>query len=253
MPANSITTTALEIIRSAMMEIGVLAAGEIPATTDQADMLAKLQRLFDRWNANEQMVYNVNFQTFALPINQTAVTIGPGAMLDVNQRPVDIESIGLMLTNATPNVKVWMNKRDQQWWAAQRIPALTSTYPTDFYYSPDWPVGNIYFWPVPTAANNILVQSRIILTEITTYNQAFTLPPGYWDATVYALAESLCPMFTKEPSPTLLRLKAEAIRNVESNNISSPRGTVADAGMPGTGVRGGFNYLSGLPSDWNNG
>ncbi len=41
-------------------------------------------------------------------------------------------------------------------------------------------------------------------------------------------------------------LKA-AMKAIETNNAQSPRGATVDAGMPGTGVRGGDNnYYSGM-------
>lgn len=245
---NSITVTALDIIKAAMMEIGALAGGETIALDDSAWVLQKLQRLIDRYNAREPMVYNVNFSLFTLPVNQQAVTIGPGAMFDVNQRPVRIESASVVLVNSAANVDVPLNIRDEQWWADQRVKNLAATYPTDLYYSPDWPVGNLYFWPIPTQANQMRLEMRTILIQSTTYQQSFSMPPAYWDAIVYPLAISLCPSFERNASAELVRLAAESVKAIQTNNIASPRGSTADSGMPGVGRRGDFNYVSGMPN-----
>lgn len=249
-PANSITVTALDIITAAMIEIGALAAGEQVSLDDSAWVKQKLQRLIDRYNARRPMVYSVIFSTFTLPVNTQPIMIGPSNTANFNmiQRPVDILTIGLLLTDSSPPVEIWVNRRDHDWWAEQRIKQLTSTLPTDFYYSPDWPLGSLYLWPIPTAVNNLIIQSRLVLPEFTNYNQSFSMPPAYWDAIVYPLAISLCPSFERTASPDLLRLSAEAIKAVESLNIQSPRGTTADAGMPGVGRRGDFNYYSGMPN-----
>jgi hypothetical protein len=74
------------------------------------------------------------------------------------------------------------------------------------------------------------------------------MPPGYWDAVVYELAESIGPMFERPISADLLRLKMRAIKAVQGNNVKSPRGTTGDAGMPGIGVHGDFNYVTGMPN-----
>jgi hypothetical protein len=248
-PPNSITVTALDIIKAAMMEIGALAGGETPSDDDAAWVLQKLQRLIDRYNAREPMVYNVNFLLFTLPLNTQPITIGPGAMFDVNQRPVKIESASVVLNpSSSSSVDIPVNVRDEMWWASQRVKNLTSTYPTDLYYSPDWPTGNLYFWPIPMQANGMRLEMRTVLAEITAYVQSFSMPPAYWDAIVYPLAVSLCPSFERPASAELIRLEAQAIKAIQTNNIASPRGSTGDAGMPGLGRRGDFNYVSGLPN-----
>lgn len=223
--ANSITVKSLDIIKGAMFELGSLAAGETPNLDDQAWVLQKLQRLIDRYNAREPMIYNVNFSRFTLPIGVSPVTIGPGANFDISQRPVKIYSASLILVtgNAQNEIDIPMNLRDDDWWANQAIKGLESTLPTDLYYSPSWPNGQLYFWPIPTAVNDVRLETRQILTEVRTYNADFSMPPAYWDLMVYELAISLAPGFEKEPSPTLLALWKQALKAVQVNNISSPR------------------------------
>jgi len=250
MAANSITVTAEKIIRSSMQEIGQIAAGEALPADQQTDLMSKLQRVIDYFNARTPLVYNVNFQRFTLPINQLPVTIGPGAMFDVNQRPRVIESISLILINSTSGgeVEIPLNKRDQDWWAQQSIKNLPSTLPTDFYYSPDWPNGGIYFWPVPQAVNDVRLQMPVILTEYTSFATNFTLPPGYWDAIVYTLAKSICPMFQATWTPELQMLWLAAIKGIQVNNYQSPR-LASDSPSQSTTsrCRPDFNFLTGLP------
>lgn len=245
---NSITVTALSIIVAAGQEIGALAPGETPSDDDQAWILQKLQRLVDQYNARRPMIYNVNFTLFTLnpPSNPLLpTTIGPGGDFDVNQRPVEIESIGLVLAG-TPGVELPLNRRDDDWWANNRIKALTSTLPTDYYYSPDWPLGQIFFWPVPTASHQVNVRTREVLGEYTSYSQAFTLPPAYWNLIVYELAISIGPSFEKEPTPTLLALWKAAIKAVQANNIQSPRLASDSPTQPTGSGRPDFNFLDGL-------
>lgn len=246
--ANSIIVTALEIIKAAMQEIGALAPGEIPSNEDQAWVLQKLQRLIDRYNARLPMIFNVNFELFTLnppasPLLPT--TIGPGGDFDVNQRPVSIPSIGLILAG-TPGVELPLNCRDQDWWANNRIKGLTSTLPTDYFYSPEWPLGSIYFWPVPTASHQVNLQSRQVLGEFTSYNGPFSMPPAYWDAIVYELAISIGPSFEREAGSTLIGLWKASVKAVQVNNIVSPR-LASDAPSQPTGAgRTDFNFLDGL-------
>lgn len=251
-PANSITVTVQSVITAAMQEIGAISSGETPSLADSAQILQKLQRLVDTFNARRPMIYNVNFQRFTLPVNTAPVTIGPGQDFDINMRPVEIESISLILINSTGNgtVEIPLNKRDQDWWAAQTIKNLTSTLPTDFYYSPDWPNGGIYFWPVPTAVNDVRLQLPLVLGEYTAYNTSFTMPPAYWDAMVYTLAVSICPMFNTSASADLLNLRKEAIKAIQVNNIASPRLKSDAPSQPTTAnARPSWSFLTGMSTN----
>lgn len=245
---NSITVKALDIVNAAGNELGALAGGEQFSTDDQAWVLQKLQRLIDRYNARETMIYNVNFTLFTLnppATPETPTTIGPGGDFDVNQRPVSIPNIGLIL-EGTPGVELPLNRRDDDWWANNRIKGLTSTLPTDYYYSPAWPLGQIFFWPVPTASHQVRVESRLVLGEITSFNQDFSMPPAYWDLMIYELAISLAPSFKSEPTPTLLGLWKAANKAVQVNNISSPRLASDAPTQTNGGGRPDFNFLDGL-------
>lgn len=248
--ANSITVTAQSLITAAMQEIGALAAGEQASTDDAAWVLQKLQRLLDRYNAQMAMVYSVDFVVFTLNPGPGPVTIGPGATFDVNQRPVSIESASLIMNTGAPTtnqVEILLNMRDDMWWSQQTIKGLSSTLPTDLYYSPNWPNGNLYFWPAPTATNQVRLEMRLVLGQITSYAARFSMPPAYWDLVINELAIQIAPSFEKPVSPDLRSNFMKAQKVVESVNIKSPR---MGSDAPSTGRAGSgkpdFNFLSGL-------
>jgi hypothetical protein len=257
--ANSLTVTALSLINAAGQEIGALASGEQFDSDDQAWVLQKLQRVIDTANARRVMVYANVFSTFTLVPNLTPHTIGPtpasgpAPTFVVSQRPVEIPSIGLILVNTNPTtVEIPMTPRDKDWWADQRVKNLQSDIPTDYYYEPSWNgtngYGNIWFWPVPNATNNVLLQLRTVIGEITSVSQSFTMPPAYWDWIIYKTAIAIAPSFERQISPDLRQLMMEADRAVLGNNVKSPRGVTGDAGMPGGDITLGlFNYYSGGP------
>lgn len=252
MASNSITVSALDVISDAMKELGVLAANEFPQASEAQWGLTKLQRIIDRYNARLPMIYNVNFTLFTLPAGNNPFFIGPGAPMDANQRPVSIPSIGLILAG-TPGVEIPLTPRDDQWWANNRIKNLTSTIPTDYYYSPDWEIqtdgsawGKLYFWPEPTASHQISLESRQVLTEFQAITDDFTMPPGYWDLIVYELAISLAPSYGKTPDQILLAGRQAALKAVQVNNITSPRLASDSPSGSGGGSRPDFNFLSGL-------
>lgn len=240
-------STALDIITNAMMEMGAIAQGETPSAADAAFALSKLNRLFDQWNARKLFVFCQNFNSYTIQPNLQPHTIGPtGATFNVPIRPVKISNANIVLNNITPNVRFALKIRDADWWAANRVQGVTTTLPTDLYYQPSWPNGNLFLWPVPTVA---------YLVELETWNTnaavslttPFLYPPGYEDAITYTLAITLCPAFGRAVDPTLLTLAVKAMQTIQGVNSSPPPGIVlAGQGVPGGDQRPYFNYISGL-------
>ena len=174
------------------------------------------------------------FATFATP--------------NLGQRPQRIESATLILTNQTPNTEVPINIRDENWWMNQRVKGLESTIPIDLYYDPNFPNGSLYFWPVPDYAYGVRLKLWGTIPQFpsTTYN--FSLPPGYQKAIKLSLARDIAGSFGAIWTAQQESNWQRAIKAIEANNDQSPRGRTGDAGMPGIGTRGGFNYVSSLPS-----
>lgn len=245
---SSVQAVAQDLIKSSLLELNVIAPGEPLPAAEAAWGLEKLQRMIDQVNARRALIYNVNFSEFTLQANHSPQTIGPGGDFDIAQRPVKLVACALVLTSGT-KIDLPMSVRDDAWWAAQRIKDLTSTLPTDVYYSPDIPLGNLYFWPVPTQVNNVRLELWTGLQQAISLTTRLALPPAYWDFLVYSLAISLAPSLGAQINPVTMAVWQKAIKAVEGNNNGSPRMATQAAGMPsGTGgSRPEFNFLTGQP------
>lgn len=244
-------TTINAICRDALEEIKVVGSGSAMSAEDGQKALRKLRSLLNQWNARRAAVYADTFAQFTLVPNTAPHTIGPtGATFTVTQRPVSIEAIGLGLNTSTPNVYLPLNVRDAAWWQAQAVPALTSDVPTDFYYNPTWPNGEINFWPVPTAAYLVQLQMRIVLDDTVDLADTFNLPPGYEEALSLSLAENCARAFGQPLTQDLRQDAALARAVIFANNDVVPRLATKDSGMegPGGGLRPSFNWLIGSDS-----
>ena len=234
--------TVLDLITEELAEIGAYAQGEVPSAADAQFALSKLNRMIDSWNAQRLFVYDLTFQQFTLVPGLAPHTIGPvGATFTVAKRPVRIEAANIVLNNVAPAVLSPLNIRDDGWWQNQRVPNVTTTLPTDLYYSPTFPNGSLYFWAVPSVAYGVQLWLWEILVEYTSLVTTISLPQGYRSALVYSLAEELCPSFGKVLSPSLAMLAAKSREIVKSPNSMSPNISTMDAGLPDA------NYSS-LPS-----
>lgn len=230
--------TAQNIIKDALLEVGVIS----PADGLDADVanfaLGKLNRLLDNWNAERAAVFANQIKTYALTPGLQPHTIGPSGSFIEAQRPVSIEAANLVYSTGT---RVPLNMRHPQWWRTLTLPLLKGP-PSDLYYEPSWPDGAIYLWPVPTTAYDLELFIRVVLSGLD-LSSAFSLPPGYQDAITLTLAEDIVGPLRAEPSGLLVQKAREARARIFNNNDHPPRIATADYGF---GVRRGtFDYLTG--------
>ena len=236
--------TVLDLIQDALEEIGVYAPSETPTAADASKALRVLNRMMDQWSARKLFAYNVAFSAFTLTPGTQPHTIGPGvgATFALAVRPIRIENAALILNNVTPNVDVPLNIRDDDWWANQRVKALTTNVPTDLYYSPDVPNGSLYLWPVPSFAYGLRLETWVSAGQFAALTDTLSLPPGYHDAIMLSLAEKLARPFGKALDAGLIADANRARVTIQKNNDKSPRiSAVSYSPKP----KASFNYYSG--------
>lgn len=237
-----------QVCTDALLELGVVGIGEEVSADLATFALGKLKRIFNNWNAERAAVYATAFAEFTLVPGTSPHTIGPsGATFTVTQRPVSIDAAALNI-GGSPAVYLPLNIRDADWWNDETVPDLQTDVPTDLYYQPDWPNGSIYFWPVPDTAYDVRLQTRVLLDETVTLDDAFDLPPGYEDAAMKTLAEDLAKPLTGDMPPGLPADAMKARSRIFANNETAPRLVTCDAGMEAprtSGQRADFNYLNG--------
>lgn len=242
--------TAQTIITAALQEINASAPGETISANDLSWGLDKLNRLFDGWCSERLMAFAVNFVTYTLTPNLQPHTIGPtgtGATFTcTGNRPTKIVAAQLVINNVTPNYTVPINIRDADWWAAQRVQALTSTWPTDIYYEPDWPKGSLFIWPVPLTNWGLQLETWTTIGQAANLGASFSLPPGYWDAVIYNLAVSMCPAFEKQPNPVLVAEAKRTKAAIKSLNAVPPRIATGGDGLPSGTNRPSFDWRIGF-------
>lgn len=248
---TTISAKAGDIGASALVEIGVIAPGEAMPGDQAGWVLESLQRRIDLINAQKQLIYAVNFQTFLTPASTQPITIGPGAQFNVPDPPVRIESANWILPAGSSNIDLkplWI-LTDQDW-AQVSIKNLTSTLPTALYYSRGPAVGNIYLHPIPTVSQNIRLQLWSGLGQALAVGTNLSLPPAYWAYLVSALASDVAPGFgpnaveIAQSAPFLMKYR-EARQAISGNNNVAPRVRTDVPGSKQSGVVPDFNYLTG--------
>lgn len=243
--------TANDLIVESLTEINAIQAGDDPSPELSAFALGKLRQLVNNWNAGRPFAYAVDFLNFTLVPSLYPHTIGPtGATWTVDQRPVTIEGISLILNSGgVPYSYLSLVPHDAIWWQNQDTPTLSSEQPTDYYYDPTYPNGSIYFWPVPQIAYPMQLQVRRVLDDQMTFATVLILPPGYQNALMLTLAEDLSDPLRKMWTPKQQSKALQARTRIQKNNNFATPIKTQDAGMPGgQKARSGiYDWRTGLP------
>ena len=211
-----------QIIYSAVLKIGAVAQGETIPPEELSANLDELNRLIDLWDAKRQLIYAVNFAEYTLIPNKAPMTIGPTGDFKVSIRPARLVSANFVLTGSTNDTDYPLHIMNDQEWADIRIKGLTSNISRSVYYSPDVPNGNLFFWPVPTSAYSVRLETWTNLGQAAGINDTLVLPTGYWNAMVATLAVKLSPSYQRPVSPELANEQREAVRAIGGNNSKAP-------------------------------
>lgn len=245
-PAEALLTYAfLDIITDALIKVGISAPGE-PLDSDTAQWAFREGNyLLDEWATSKKYVYASAFNNYVLPSNlpvaadgsaKATIGPGPGATYFATQRPVKILSASAIINNTTPPVLAPIQIDDNQWWAGVTLPGITSMYPTNLFYNPAFPNGELYLWPISNTAFGLRLETWVQLLQFGSITDpiggpgaSMTVPPGYRNAIMLSLAERL----GGQPPPTLARDAASARAAIFTNNASPANISTRDSGMPG--------------------
>lgn len=244
----SITYTVEDICHDAGVEVGIIGPGE-PLDGEAGQWIfRKANYLLDTWATSKKYVYASVFTDYVLPVNlvraadgSAKATIGPvpGATYFAAQRPVKILSASAIINNTTPPVLAPIHIETSQWWAGVTLPGITSMYPTNLFYNPAFPNGELYLWPISNTAFGLRLETWVILSQFGSITDpiggpgaAQTVPPGYRNAIMLSLAESLQPG-AERTNPQLTANAAAARAAIFGNNSPSANISTRDSGMPG--------------------
>lgn len=237
--------TASDVVNEACQDAMVLGPGEVLAGDVAANVLSRLNRILDNWNADQKFAYAERSDTFTITPGLNPHTLGPTGTFNYAVRPVTIDSAAVVDTSVSPNIQIPIKLRDWQWYARLASPDTTATYEVSAYYQPDWPNGSLFLWPVPTTAYGINLYSKTVLSQLT-LTSTFSLPPGYRDAITLTLAENISMLFEQQPNPLLVQKAAEARRRAFGNNMPALHIATRDSGMPDGANLPSFNWQTGL-------
>ncbi len=216
--------TVLQLIILALKQAGVLGVGQSASAEDTSDSLTLLNAMLGQWAVKRWLVYAL--QDVSLTSTGAAsYTYGPGGNFNVASTD-HLESAYMRLLNATspqePDFPLDLITSYEDW-GRIRLKTLT-TWPQYVFFDGQYPLANVYFWPIPTAG---LYQMHLItktpLTAFTGLTQTINLPPAYQEALLYNLGLRLRTAYQLPPDPQLNALAAQALSTLRYSNAQIPR------------------------------
>lgn len=233
--------TPRDLIKGSLRLIGAIATGEAPSADEQTDAFNVLNDMLDSWSNEKLTIFQTTTETFPLTIGQQTYSMGPTGNFNT-VRPQKIENIGIQQVSSANLLELPMKILNQDQWANITIKATTSALPLKVYIEDTYPLLTLYFWPVPSAAVNIVLYSWKPLGSFATVNSVISLPPGYAKALRYNLAMELAPEYGKEPSQVVAMGAAESKENIKRMNVK-PLYLGVDSGA--VARKKSFNWLTG--------
>lgn len=229
--------TALDLIKGSLRLIGSLATGETPSSADSSDALVTLNQLLDSWSNDGLIVYSRTREVFPLIASQSSFTIGTGGDFDTT-RPINISEAGLIENDAEFPLEIIT----QQEYSQIVLKSTESNIPRRLYYEPEFPLGRIYLWPIPSSGNSIALYSMKPLASIASLATTISLPPGYERMIKYNLALELSPEYGKPIDGIIAQIASDSKNEIQRTNF---RPVMMKSDALGLGASKPWDYRTG--------
>lgn len=239
-------TTAADIIRLALKDCGAYGQGQIIPDEAMNDALTRLNMMIAQWARKRWLVYSLIDVTIT---STGAVSYSIGAGGDFNTPRPDRLEDGCFIRQLNTGIAQWVDYPVQLIQSREdysRIKLKTmGTFPAVVFYDSAFPLGNVYFWPVPQSA--IYELHLLLKTPLSGFSNlatAMNLPPEYEAAIQYNLQTRLRAAFRMPPDPIIIGLAKDALETIRGANFQ-----IGTLRMPRAVVGGqaGYNVYSDTP------
>jgi hypothetical protein len=212
---------ARDIIKAALRKIEVLGSGKDLSAEDASDGLEALNGMISAWSVEGAMIYTETKETFNLTSNKGSYTIGSGGDFDTT-RPTKIDAAYVRHGGVDYPLTI-EGKNDYSIISDKESTGI----PSKLYYDENYPLGNIYLWPVPSGSMEITLVTEKPLSEFSSLNTEFAMPPEYKRALIFNLAVEISPEYGRTPHPNVSAIARTSKSVVKTQNRRNDKKTVA--------------------------
>lgn len=217
-------TTVNDLVNSALKKSGVLGVGQTASPEDSNDAFNEINYMLAQWNRKRWIVPHL-VDTSINSTGAESYTVGTGGDFNI-ARPDRLEFAYFRLLNTTGQnevdypVEILEARED---YARIALKSLV-TWPSYVFYDSAYPLGSVFFWPIPQAnLYELHILTKAVLESFTSLSQSFNLAPEYEAAIIYNLAARLRPNYQLPPEPSITALATDSLNVLRNANAQVPR------------------------------
>lgn len=208
--------TVLELIKSSLRKLGVLAEAQTPSSEASANAREALNLLLEDWQ-NDGIVSLLEQQNFSVSSGTLSYSIGSGETWNGN-KPLKVLHAFLRDSNGYDHPLTVVTHEEYMDICDKDLEGR----PTVLYYLPSNTTGTVYLYPEPNTAYTIYILDQAPFTQYTALDTTISLPNGYKSALIYNLAIEIAPEYETEPSTWVVRQAAKKLAAIKSTNLKLP-------------------------------
>lgn len=201
------STSASQLIKDAMIEIGVLNANESPSSDDQELALRELNRMIKHWQVSGYNLWTRARGTITMSAGKgtdvNPYLMGPGGDFSTN-RPLRIESMRFINSGGYERPMMQISRQEYD-----DLPEKDSTgEATLFHYDPQTKSGKLYAWPVlgSTGSGVLAFTYQRPVEDFDAASNEPDFPQEWFETLKYGLAARLAPKFFPQDANMQQRL-----------------------------------------------
>lgn len=240
-------------VSAALIEIGVLGAGQTASGALAVLGLEHLQRLVDSWAAIRLLQAVLLRTPKTLTLGTRDYTIGSGGAINI-VRPSTVERAGFILDSTVTDPIEWpIRVLSDQEWAEIRLKTLDAATVDGIYFDHAFSSterGTISTYPTIAQANaQIVLYTPLAVVGYAALSDDLEFPPGVDDAIHYALASRLCNPLGKSLTPEQHDFLTNAMTTLKNVN-ARPVELRIPANVPGVTTRPAGSGGAGIDPRW---
>jgi hypothetical protein len=226
-------TTARDIIKAALRKIHVLGRGAPLNANDANEALDELNNMMASFSVEGAVTFQEIKETFSLQNNKEQYTVGSGQDFDTE---AFTQITACYVTQGSTDYSV--SSFDEKDYARIAQKTVGGSVPNIYYYDDNFPIANVFLYPVPSASTTITFYSRKPLASFANLDGSIDFPPQYRDMLIYNLAIRLASEYEKTPLPQVSELAASTKNAVIGQNRRNEYSISEISGLPAKGTAG---------------
>lgn len=209
-------TTALDIIKIAMQEIGALGLNEAPSSDEAANCLDALNDLISQNNNENTVIYTIEQNTYPIVANQMNYTFGVGGTTSTTR----FDSLEKIIVRNSTNVDFLVEILTFDEYSDIVTKQITSSFPFAAYDDRAYPIRTLTMYPIPTDASyNLILWTGKKIPLFSDLTDVLIAADEYNRFYKTNLAIEIASRFGREPSLSLIKRAEDAKTIVERNNF----------------------------------